>query len=197
MNATITAASVFTLTALTSSSTASLCPGTKTIAVNVFYNPTITAVAQRTTIICLNESVNLIAGGGDTYLWNTGDNTATVTVKPKSNITYTVTGTDINGCVSTGTVLVKVSSCSGVDELTGANIGLTTYPNPNNGDFILQASTDLNLTLVNDIGQVIRLISLSETNSYKVYVNDLAKGIYFLTGQKGNLQISQKVVVIK
>ena len=194
LNATVIAPAIFTVNAVASSPI--VCPATQTVAVGVFFNPTITAVPQRT-IICFKESVDLYGGGGATYVWDNGTPGGTITVNPTTNTTYTVTGTDVNGCVGTGTVLVKVSGCSGLNELSNANNGLVLYPNPNNGEFTIQANTDLTLTLVNELGQTIRSFVLTGSNNYKVSVNDLAKGIYFITGQKDNVQFNQKVIVAK
>ncbi|PBQ32919.1 hypothetical protein CNR22_14425 [Sphingobacteriaceae bacterium] len=196
INSTISGTTIFTLTGLTTSGTASLCPGTKTVEVNLYFNPTITATPQRS-VICVNESVIITAGGGDVYLWSTGFDTNTISVNPKSTTNYTVTGTDTNGCVNTTTVQVKVSGCVSITEIGAANAGLNVYPNPSNGEFVIESTSSLKLTLVNDLGQLVRVIELSGANNHKIYVNDLARGIYFLSGQKDNVQINQKIIVSK
>ncbi|PBQ32908.1 hypothetical protein CNR22_14370 [Sphingobacteriaceae bacterium] len=195
-SSTVNAAAVFTISVLTTSGTAVLCPATKTVDISIYFNPTITATATRTQI-CVKESIVLTATGGVTYFWTTGSPTQTISVSPNSTTIYTVTGTDINNCSSTGTIQVKVSGCSGIAEQNPAAMGLNIYPNPSNGEFVIESPVALKLTLVNDIGQLIRVIELSGTNNYKVYVNDLAKGIYFLTGQKDNVQVSQKVIITR
>jgi len=78
--------------------------------------------------------------------------------------------------------------------------GLNVYPNPNTGAFMIQVDptvmgSDLKLALVNDLGQLIRVINLTGANNYKVSVSDLAKGIYFISGQKDNVQIYEKIIV--
>lgn len=71
--------------------------------------------------ICDGEAATLTAtssGGtpGYTYLWNTGQTTASITFTPTGdpdtnlNIDYTVTATDSNGCEDTDTVQVRVKS---------------------------------------------------------------------------------------
>jgi hypothetical protein len=195
VTASLTAPAVFTLSANTSSAGIS-CPSTKTVDVGIYYNPTITAVAQRTTI-CRNEAVDITAGGGVTYNWNTGSTNTVLTVSPVGNIiNYTVTGTDANGCSSTATVQIKISGCTGVTKLNATN-DLNIYPNPNNGVFTIETNTAIQLNLVNELGQLVRVITLSDANNYKVSVNDLAQGIYFISGQKDDVQIYQKIVVTK
>jgi gliding motility-associated-like protein len=49
--------------------------------------PTITG----TNTICAGASTVLTAGGGTSYLWNTGATTSTITVSPLTNTSYTVT----------------------------------------------------------------------------------------------------------
>lgn len=63
--------------------------------------------------ICPGESTQLSASGASTYTWSptTGlsqTNGTPVTANPTENQTYTVTGTDSNGCKNTDTVTVTV-----------------------------------------------------------------------------------------
>ena len=202
ISSTIAAPATWTVSANTTSASV-ICPSSFTVALGLFYNPTITAVAQRTTI-CKNESVDLFGNGGVSYVWSNNMTGGTVTV-PAGNGTFmnfTVTGTDANGCVNTGTVQVKISGCNGLNELSSVHASLSVYPNPNSGEFMIETdpiinNADLKLTLVNELGQLVRVITLSGTNHYKISITDLAKGIYFISGQKDNVLINQKVVVTK
>jgi gliding motility-associated-like protein len=65
------------------------------------------------TSICAGSSVPLSVSGSNSYVWSpsTGLNQTTgtnVVSTPVSNTTYTVTGTDLNGCTSTSTVTVTI-----------------------------------------------------------------------------------------
>ena len=91
------------------------------------------------TAICIGNSSILTATGADSYQWNTGETSASITVNPSTNTTYTVTGTSA-GCSATTTVSVIVNSviptisasaspstiCSGSSSTLSANGG-TTY----------------------------------------------------------------------
>lgn len=71
-------------------------------------------VIPQTPTVCEGKSVTLNVSGAKYYKWSptTGMSPATgsiVIATPTSNITYTVTGTDDNGCTSTGTVSVTVN----------------------------------------------------------------------------------------
>jgi hypothetical protein len=60
--------------------------------------------------ICTGASAALNASGGTSYVWSTGDNTASVTVSPTTQTSYTVTVTDSNACVTNTSATVSVNS---------------------------------------------------------------------------------------
>jgi hypothetical protein len=190
-----TVLTVYTVSAVSTLSFVN-CPSTQTTSIGIFYNPTITAVAQRT-FFCRGESLDLIGQGGVSYAWSNSATGTTITVNPTINTTYTVTGTDANGCVNTGTILVKVSGCTGIEESAMSSMQLAVYPNPNNGEFVIQSNSAIDLKLINELGQIVRVISLSGTNNHQVNVTDLAKGIYFVVGDTTHSTIRQKIVVAK
>jgi len=135
-NVTVTPTSSTTYTV--TGTNANGCVNTATVAVTVNSLPTVTASAATGTI-CIGSSETLTAGGASSYLWSSGGNAATETVSPTSNTTYTVTGTDANGCINTATVSVNVNAlptvtasaavgtiCDGSSETLTAS-GASTY----------------------------------------------------------------------
>lgn len=89
------------------------CVSGNTVQVTVASNPTITAASNST--ICPAGTATLIAGGGVTYTWTpsaslNSANAATVTSTPSISTTYTVSGENANGCISTNTVEVFVAN---------------------------------------------------------------------------------------
>ncbi len=172
------------------------CLSAKTVSVGIYTNPTVTAMAERT-LICRKESVNLVGGGGSTYVWSHGASGGTVAVSPLAETKYTVTGTDIYNCVNTATILVRVSACPGFGENQAGLSGLSVYPNPNNGNFVIKSEVTIELQLRNQLGQVIETYMLDENTNYQANVNNLADGIYFVTGTHQGQKVTQKIIISK
>ncbi|MBK6934415.1 MAG: hypothetical protein IPH17_04940 [Bacteroidales bacterium] len=95
------------------------CTNTTTVTVIISTTIDVTANANPSSI-CEGASSILNAGGGDTYTWSNGMNSATITVTPSNTTSYTVTGYS-GGC--TGTAIVTVT----VNQLP--TISLTANPN--------------------------------------------------------------------
>ncbi|MCS7073994.1 MAG: hypothetical protein NZ108_05970, partial [Bacteroidia bacterium] len=86
------------------------CQSSDEIQVSINSLPTIIASTPNPSI-CIGSSTTLIASGGISYVWNPGNLTGdTVTVTPLATTTYTVTGTDTNGCSNVATVSINVNS---------------------------------------------------------------------------------------
>ena len=79
---------------------------------NVVVNPPPTIVASPDTTVCVGDPATLFANGGVSYVWIpapvTCPNCQTTQASPTIVTTYTVTGTDANGCVNTDTVMVSL-----------------------------------------------------------------------------------------
>jgi uncharacterized protein YjdB len=82
------------------------CATTAQLTVNVNPLPTINAGQDQT--VCQGANVTLSGTGGSTYSWNNGVSNGVAFV-PNTTTTYTVTGTDANGCANTDQVTVTVA----------------------------------------------------------------------------------------
>ncbi len=77
--------------------------------------PTVNIVSSKGTEISKGETASLTASGGTSYSWSTasgiisGQNTATLTVRPAQTTTYTVRVTNANGCSSIASITIKVA----------------------------------------------------------------------------------------
>ena len=86
----------------------------KSAAVTIVVNALPIISAGNNTAICIGSSTTLNGTGGSSYSWtpSTGLNNPSIsnpTANPTSNTTYTVIGTDNNGCTNTSSVIVNVN----------------------------------------------------------------------------------------
>ena len=100
-----------TITYTISAANANGCVSTTTATVSVLESPVISVQGAT---VCLGGSASLTATGAEIYSWSPfqslSDSVGTsVIAKPVNTTTYTVTGTAITGCKSTGTVNVTVN----------------------------------------------------------------------------------------
>ena len=88
------------------------CPGQATVKVTV--NPLPVVTVSSTAVICEGQSTQLTASGATSYVWSpstglSNPNIANPVASPTTTTTYSVIGTDANGCESVEkTVLVTV-----------------------------------------------------------------------------------------
>lgn len=59
--------------------------------------------------ICQGRTIVLTAQGGGTYLWSTGDTTASISIKPDTLTTYSVTVTASGICSATDSTIINVA----------------------------------------------------------------------------------------
>ena len=81
------------------------CDSVVTMTLTVNALPTVTITGE--TAICQGESTTLTAAGATTYAWSTEATTAAINVNQAG--TYTVIGTDANGCQNTANVTVVMN----------------------------------------------------------------------------------------
>ncbi|MCX6289625.1 MAG: gliding motility-associated C-terminal domain-containing protein [Bacteroidetes bacterium] len=80
--------------------------------------PTVTLVATKSKI-CLGESLTLTGAGATSYSW-TGGVTNGTAFAPTTTTTYTLTGTDINGCVNIASVTIPVNPLPTITQITSS-----------------------------------------------------------------------------
>jgi len=83
------------------------CKNTSSTKVTVYNLPTVTAIASPSTIYTGTKS-SLTVSGATTYLWSTGSTATPITVTPTATTSYSVTGTDANGCKNTASASISI-----------------------------------------------------------------------------------------
>lgn len=158
------------------------CSNTATITVTVNSLPAVTANAS-STAVCNGQSITLTGGGANTYTWSSGV-TNGIAFTPSSTQTYTVNGTDLNGCVNSATKTITVNSlptvtanatatviCNGQTvTLTGGGANTYTWTNGvTNGTAFTPTSTQTYTVTGTDIngctGSAVKTVTVNPTPS--------------------------------
>lgn len=168
-----------------------ICSFEMTQQVNINVNPLPTvSVASTETLLCTGQTATLTASGASTYTWNPGGNGNSIAISPGSTTSYTVNGTDLDGCSNTASFTQSVSACTGVQQLNDRTAAITIYPNPVLADVIIQ--TDLRFiraSIYTVVGSLVKTIS---TNSFPV--TELSPGVYFLEIQTQEGTVTKRFV---
>lgn len=137
-------------------------------------------VSSTSSLLCAGQTASLSASGANTYTWNPGGNGSQIVISPTITTTYTVNGTDANGCENSSIMTQSVSTCSGVHEV-GNNNPIYVYPNPTNGQVTINSEALINKIIVNDVlGKQIAEINPNSI-SYTIDLSKYENGIYFIT----------------
>lgn len=167
------------------------CVGTQIVSVNTNSLPVMSANTSAS-VLCVGNSATLTASGANTYSWTSVGAGASVVVSPTTTTTYTVEGTDVNGCTDTISIVQTVSLCTGINNLATVN-GVSIYPNPSNGLITLivtDATKAMYFEVYDAVGKkvIVKEISASETS---INLSELANGIYSYRLLNANGNVSQ------
>ncbi len=166
------------------------CTNTDEVQITVNSLPTISAGEDQT--ICPGISVTLNAIGGINYQWNNGVING-ISFIPTATQNYIASGSDINGCSNSDTVLVTVIDCTGLEEQD--DVTVSVYPNPIQDvlhfDFNQVITGAIELLSVE--GKLISHVQINDLETYQMDLSSLAFGPYFirmcLNGQVKSLKV--------
>ena len=124
---TFTYANVSGTYTITATATIGTCSGNGINQIVVNPLPTITASAIPTVINVGSTSI-ISVSGAYSYKWNNSITSVAQTVTPTNSTTYSVTGTDANGCVNTANTIVTVNQAPTVTATAPTGSGTNTSP---------------------------------------------------------------------
>jgi hypothetical protein len=173
------------------------CKTIRTSTVNTLAQPNV--LINGNNILCLGNSVTLLASGANSYTWNTASNATSIIVSPTVNTVYNVTGTGSNGCNKLVSFTVSISPlptinassstsllCLGETATLSASGGVSYTWNPGNtagNNFIVgpSVSTVYTVTGVNANG-------CSNTNTISLNVSACA-GLLTIAGENASYAV--------
>jgi hypothetical protein len=166
--------------ALTGSASNWISPGSVITGNNCapFSSPNL-SVASTSSILCTGSTATLSVNGANTYTWSTGPISNSIVVNPPVNTSYTVSGTDQNGCTNSAVITQTVADCTGTLEFK-TNTKVNVYPNPFAGSFSLIVDEfNTTIEIYNAIGSLIYRTKL-DSGTIQIDLGDKEDGIYFV-----------------
>lgn len=146
-----------------------------------------------------NGSIDIAVEGGTAgynFLWSNGAVTEDISGLDAGN--YTVDVTDAHGCTVTYGPFT-VSLLDALNEIDVLN-AMTILPNPVSDEMNVRLEfseyTNANIGLINNLGQVIKSVSLSGTTiNWNETVNSYPSGLYFIRVSVGSQSMVKKVII--
>jgi len=119
--------------------------------------------------------------GYPSYLWNTGETGNEIHISVPG--LYSVTITDINGCVARDSILIITSA--------------VIFPNPVSDYLVVNLTNYQNVPtfqLIDELGRVVKYSIIKNDTEFKIDCRHLAKGTYFLNISSGEEKSQYKFV---
>lgn len=167
---------------VTGTNTLTGCSGTNSLLVSVNPSPNILINASASSI-CLGKSSNLAALGASSFTWDSGQNGNSIVVSPTISTTYTVTGSNANGCESSAVQYIQVNPLPTVSIIS--SITSNTICNGDQDTLIAAGASNYTWT----IGQIL-------AGGNQIVVSPTVTTNYVVVGQDGNGCESQASLVL-
>lgn len=179
------------------------CTATDNITVNVSSSATASITPSNPALTCTTTSVILTASGGGTYVWSTGETTASITATTAGVRSVTVTAA--GGCTATASVNVTANQTAPVAAINPASVGLScatlsaTLTASGGGTYSWSTSETTAAITVNSAGNY--RVTVTGANgctatAQSVVTNSQTPPAITLTPSSGNLTCASPVVTL-
>ncbi|HTA61363.1 MAG TPA: PKD domain-containing protein [Bacteroidia bacterium] len=169
------------------------CQGLPTsFTISVYSYPTLMVTTSSNTV-CAGAPVTLTASGAMTYTWSNQYQNASIIVTPTITTTYTVIGSNYT-CNDTATITQVVTICNGIERVN-SNVDISIYPNPNNGNFVIETTSTEKQTI--QIIDVTGKLVLQQIINGKAIIDasSLDNGIYLVQINTSEGLLTRKIIV--
>lgn len=169
------------------SSLGCLSSNTAVSTVTVKSLPTL-AIQSTNSLICEGETVTITVSGANSYSWSTSSTLNSIIVSPTISTSYSVTGTNVDGCEKTESITQNVIVCTSLNSSSEHQNTLSIYPNPSNGVYFIFASIETEIIIVNSLGQTVLTKSIKAGKS-SFDLNEFASGVYLLKSNNQTIRL--------
>ncbi len=129
------------------------------------------------------------------FAYNSGE-TYSVRVSVKTGSYYAVYGAACN-VTAPGTIAPRPQYIVELKSMNESTFDFEAFPNPSIGDFTISASEAGTFNIINELGQLIRTVEITEANNNQVKVENMPNGAYFVTGMLKGETVTKKVIVVR
>jgi hypothetical protein len=121
--------------------------------------------------------------------------TYSIRVSPKTGSVYGHFGVACN--VTAPATAARPEDAVELKNMSESTFDFEAFPNPSNGDFTISSSEVGTFNIINELGQVIRTVEITEANGNQVNVENMPNGAYFVTGTLNGEAVTKKVMVVR
>lgn len=146
---------------------------------NVVVNPLPSiAISSSDTLLCIGQSATITSSGANSYSWNPSAVGSVIVISPTITSTYTVYGTDSNGCSNFTSITQSVSACTGFRNNFKKNeIGV--FPNPANEVITIKANLGSRITVFDMHGKTVYLQTMNNVVE-EINLSEWSNGLYLI-----------------
>ena len=158
---------------------ANSCTGSAQVQVQVNPLPQVAILASNDTV-CIGANLVLQASGAQTYTWtgvSGASNATTLQANTSTSQTYTLNGTDGNGCSNSATLALVVDACTGVKEKQESLVFMNLFPNPAKTRCSVQIHGEGQLAVFDRLGRCILKNSVT-SGMQELLIEDWPQGLY-------------------
>ncbi len=166
----------------------------RTVVVNaVLSTPTITVVGSLN--LLPGGSVTLTSSSATVNRWSNGATTRSIVVRSPGTFSVMVPG--ICPSPSSNSVVVTTGTPTPTRFSDNAKkaTAIAVYPNPSTGVFSVDADTDADFYIANDLGQVVKEFKVFKNTTSTVNAQNLKNGLYFV--KSANQNKATKLIIKK
>jgi photosystem II stability/assembly factor-like uncharacterized protein len=190
------------------------CSNTSSLAtITMFSLPILSSNVFPNDSVCTGSNITLVATGANTYTWTNGIQSPTngIAFIPSSTSTYTVTGTDANGCSNASTLYIQVitpsisangdSRCGpGAVQLSATSAGVPQWYTVSNGGSAIYSGSNYAPTIATSTNYYVEdnlYIGTTGSNSFVGPVNNaIGAGLQSTLNQYTLFNVAQPCTLV-
>jgi hypothetical protein len=165
------------------------CTAAVTCTIGVVQGPTISVSAQPSNSFCPGQTGTLVASNANNgFTWTPGGSTfAIIFVAPTSNTTYTVVGANTQGCTSSKTLALFMTTCTSIYDPANVSEQVSIFPNPSTGVFVIELpnGSQKQIDVMDLTGRIVLNTTTLEDRT-TINISDLPSAVYYVRLRSNN-----------